>query len=474
METYQDRYTYLDNIRTILVCLVVFVHIISMFAYPLTFSRPIIDKNCSSRINETLLATFDVFLMPHLIFISAFFIFFSLKNKTTQEYIKKRFFRLFIPIIVFAFCAGDIYYQILFNRLGMPNPTYLSTFIDYWRDFIDFGAITFIREGKMLNQISFNICHTWFLSFLFFMTLIVVLLTISFRNNEKIQEKIDSSKKIIIKTIVLSLILGILYVLITILFHVKGIQFNSWIRVFALVQVGLGQFFMLLPLFLFGLYVYRKEWLTRGDIGDWKIWGSLSVALISIYAMLYNNSIFPVLDEALKINEHNLIFSEKMPPPVFTDFYKMTVLFNFLLKIPICIFLLMFFLTFFKKYLNKPNKLTVFCSKHSINVYILHYIPVLILQYSFVDIPVAPIIKTITMLVIVIPSCLWLSYRFVYPYPVAAICFFVLVKLVALFAGFDFYYIALLVILLISFAGALFASMRLLMVEQTRPQLNNP
>jgi hypothetical protein len=299
-------------------------------------------------------------------------------------------------------------------------------------------------------------------------------LTISFRNNEKIQEKIDSSKKIIIKTIVLSLILGILYVLITILFHVKGIQFNSWIRVFALVQVGLGQFFMLLPLFLFGLYVYRKEWLTRGDIGDWKIWGSLSVALISIYAMLYNNSIFPVLDEALKINEHNLIFSEKMPPPVFTDFYKMTVLFNFLLKIPICIFLLMFFLTFFKKYLNKPNKLTVFCSKHSINVYILHYIPVLILQYSFVDIPVAPIIKTITMLVIVIPSCLWLSYRFVYPYPVAAICFFVLVKLVALFAGFDFYYIALLVILLISFAGALFASMRLLMVEQTRPQLNNP
>lgn len=467
MGTYQDRYTYLDNIRIILVYLVVFVHTICMFAYPLMFWWPIIDKSGSSRVYENLLATLDIFLMPHLICISAFFIFFSLKNKSTPGYIKKRFSRLFIPIIVFTFCAGDIYYQILFKRLDMPKPTYFSAFRDYWRDFLDFNVITFIGEAKMLNELSFNMGHTWFLSVLFFMTLFVVLIALPFGKNEKVKKKIDSRKIITIKTIFLSIMLGFFYIAIAILFIAKGIRFDSWIRVFALVQVRLDQFFMLLPLFLFGLYIYSKEWLTRGDIGDWKMWGILSTVLIFVYVLFFNNSLFPVLHEVFKIAEHNSIFPDKMPFPVFKDSFKFTSLFISFLKIPICIFLLMFFLAFARKYINKPNKVTTFCSKHSINVYLLHFIPVLILQYSSVNMPFAPIIKIILMFAIVIPSCLWLSYRFVYPYPLVAISFFVAAKLLSLFAEFDFYFIALLTMLLISFAGALFESMRLLMSEKT-------
>ena len=470
METCQDRYAYLDNIRIFLVYFVVLVHAICMFAYPLAYWWPTIDKNGSSRVYGDLLVTFDIFLMPHLIFISAFFIFFSLKNKSTLRYMERRFSRLFIPIIVFTFCAGDIFYQILFKRLDMSEPAYLSTFRDYWREFMDVSAIEFIGEGKMLNQISFNMGHAWFLSVLFFMTLFVVLFAIPFKKKEKVQEQIDSRKKITIKTIFLSMILGFFYTLIAILFIAKGIRFDSWIRVFALVQVRLDQFFMLLPLFLFGLYMYKKEWLTRGDIGDWKMWGILSAALIFVYVLLFNNSLFPSLDEIFKIVEHNSMFPDKMPLPVLTDSFKQAGLLIFLLKIPICIFLLMFFLAFTQKYLNKPNKITAFCSKHSINVYLLHFIPILILQDSFLNMPVAPIMKTILMLVIVIPSCLWLSYRFVYPHPLAAISFFIVVKLVSLFAGFDFYYMALLAMLLISVAGALFESIRLLMLKKTSIQ----
>ena len=74
------------------------------------------------------------------------------------------------------------------------------------------------------------------------------------------------------------------------------------------------------------------------------------------------------------------------------------------------------------------------------------------------------------MLVIVIPACLWLSHRFVYPHPLAAISFFIVVKLVSLFAGFNFYYMALLAMLLISVAGALLESIRLLMLKRNSMQ----
>jgi glucans biosynthesis protein C len=461
METPQDRYTYLDNIRSILVYNVVFVHIICMLAYPITFWWPVIDKNGSSRVYENLLLVMDMYLMPHLIFIAALFIFPSLNGKSTLAYIKKRFFRLFVPVIVFAFCAGEIVYQILVKRLDNSNPAYFLTFLDYWRDFINFNAITFIGEGKMLNQMSFNTAHTWFLSFLFFITLIIVLLGIPFRKKEKVEKEVDSRKKIIIKTITLTVILGFLYTAFAILFTVKGMNFTSWIRVIGLVQVRLDQFFVLLPLFLFGLYMHRKDWLTRGDIGSWKMWGILSAVFIFVFALLYHN-LLPIVDNVFKVTEHNLIFSDKIPVPTIPDSFIQTFLIICILQVPACIFLLMFFLSFAKKFFNTPNKITDFCSKHSINVYILHFIPVVLLQYIFVNIPIAPILKTILTMIIIIPACLWLSHRLVYPHPLFAISFFAILKLVSLFAGFNFFYIALLIVLISSFAGAIYESVRIL------------
>ena len=182
------------------------------------------------------------------------------------------------------------------------------------------------------------------------MTLVVVLLTIPFRKKEKEQSEVDSRKKIIIKTIVLAVILGFFYAVLAILFSVKGIRFDSWIRVFGLVQVRINQFFMLLPLFLLGLFMYRKDWLTRGDIGSWKMWGMISAVLIFVYVLLFHNRLSPTLDELYKIAEHNMIYSDKIPFPVITDSFKQTGLIIYILTVPICIFLLMFFLSFTKKY----------------------------------------------------------------------------------------------------------------------------
>ena len=467
MERYQARYTYLDNIRNILVYNVVFVHIICVFGYPLMFWWSSIDKNGSSRVYENLLITMDIYLMPLLIFIAALFIFPSLNAKTTLGYIKKRFFRLCVPLIVFIFCAGDFFYQVLLKRLGNHDPSYLRTFPDFWRDFKNFSVISFIGEGKMLNEVRFTLSHLWFLAFLFFMTLLVVLVAIPFRKKGERRRKVDSRKKIIIKTCMLAVTLSLFYAAASIFFPLKGIRFDSWIRLFGLIQVRISQFWMLLPLFLFGLHMYRKNWLTRGDIGSWKMWGLLSAVSVFLFALLIHNGLLPTLDELHKVAEHNYIFADKVPFPIIPASFKLSWLIMSLLQLPIALFLLMFFLSFAKRFFNKTNKITEFCSKHSINVYILHFIPVIILQYSLVSIPVAPIVKAVAIIIIVIPACLWLSHYLVYPYPLVAISFFIALKLASLVLGFNFYYIALLTLLLVSFAGALYESARLLVSVKT-------
>ena len=108
METNQNRFVYLDNIRNFLVYNVVLLHVIAMFTYPLQSFWAVIDKEGSSRFYETAVISMNIYLMPCLLFIAALFIFPSLKRVSPLEYIKKRFLRLYVPVIVFLFCAADV------------------------------------------------------------------------------------------------------------------------------------------------------------------------------------------------------------------------------------------------------------------------------------------------------------------------------------------------------------------------------
>jgi hypothetical protein len=457
MENNKNRFVYLDNIRNILVYNVVLLHAMQMFAYPLLFWWAVIDKERSSGFYETFLIPMDIYLMPCLLFIAALFIFPSLNKSTPLEYIKNRFLRLCVPVIVFLFCAGDIFFQLLLKRLNPVSPDYLETFLNLWRSFVNLPAFYLSSSQKTLNTVVFNFQHTWFLTFLFFMTLVVILLSLPFKRKNSESKKVDSRNKIILQTIIFAVAVGIVYDAAMIYYVSHGIN-PSWVIIGKMLQFQIGKIWMLLPIFLFGLYAYKKEWLTRGDIGSWKMWGIMACVPLVLCILLYHIEILPLLDEIFKVIEHNMQSATKMTMPAVSHSAQGAFLGAWFLTPPVLVFLLMFFISLAKRFFNKPNAITTFCSKHSINVYILHYVPVLILQYTFLNVPIPSIVKIILMVIIIIPACLWLSHRLVYPYPKIAIAFFVVLKLVALAAGFTFYYFALLALIFISFAGAVYES----------------
>jgi hypothetical protein len=458
---------FMDNLRVFVVWNVVFFHAIAMFAYPLVYQWPIVDKIRSSRIFECLILALDTYMMPHLIFIAAFFVFSSLKTKSPPEYLKKRFLRIFVPVIVYTICAGDVVFQIQSKIQTGSFPAYSATFLDYWRDFFHFGVITFIGQGKALNQVSFDMQHTWFLSVLFFFTLCTVVAALPFKKKEQAQRKTDGKKKIIATTVIYAFSLSLFYGLVTTIFAVNGIEFGSWIRFLGVVQVKINQFWMLLALFLFGLHMYRREWLTKGDIGSWKLWAILSGVLLTLFFMLALGNYLPGIEEFVRVVEHNLKSTDQLPLPESTDIAKVVYLLMHMLSMPICLFLLMFFISFCKRFFNKPNAITTFCSLHSINVHLLHYIPVILIQYMLMEMPLTPAVKILLMLAIVVPGCLWASHRFIVPHPLASVAFLAALKLVSLAAGFEFYYKALLTLFFILFGCGMFEWGKAVMAART-------
>ena len=461
METNQNRFVYLDNIRNFLVYNVVLLHIIMMFTYPLQSFWPVLDKVGSSRFYETAVISMNLYLMPCLLFIAALFIFPSLQRVSLREYIKKRFLRLYVPVIVFLFCAADITYQLLSERLNSVSPDYFETFLNFWQGFIHIPGIYLTGSGTGSGFAALGFQHTWFLTFLFFITLIVVFLSLPFRGKSSESKEVDGRKMIMLKTILLAVVLGIFYAAAMVCYLIMGINPGSFLIIGKVVSFPNHQVWVLVSLFLFGLYAYKKEWLTRGDIGSWKVWGAMAFVFLALYVLLQHTSCLPAIEEMKKAA------GDKMPGPPMSLSTQLAFLGTYLLEPLACISLLMFCLSFAKRFFNEPNAITAFCSKHSINVYVLHLILVFILQDTFLNAPLPSIIKVILMTLIIIPACLWLSHRLVYPYPKTAIAFFVALKLAALAAGFAFYYYALLSLIFISFAGALYESARFMVAQKT-------
>ncbi|MBN1473232.1 MAG: acyltransferase family protein [Syntrophaceae bacterium] len=456
MQPEQNRIVYLDNIRNVLVFKVVVYHAILAFAYPILFWWATVDKEGSARIFETAVRVMYIYMMPCVIFIAALFIFPSLKQVGVLQYIKKRFLRLYVPVIVFVFCMGDIFPYLMSRKMGNLSLTYLDTFIGFWRSFIDIPLIFMTDPDIMINKIHFDFYHTWFLTLLFFVTIIVVLLYLPFIKKSVKPAMPESRKNIITETILFALTLSIIYVIVSWIYVLNGILLNGWTMVGKAVFFENIQIWMLIPFFVFGLYVYKKEWHTRSDIGSWKMWGTLTLIFLGLYIILIHFVYLPGVEGMYKIVEHNTLFDDKLALPDFDTYLLIGTLLMWFVSPLSCVFILMFLLSFAKRFFNRPNAITAFCSKHSINVYILHYIPVLLFQYALLDVPIASIFKIILMMIIIIPACLWLSHRLVYPYPKTAILFFVALKLAALAAGFEFYYWAILAIIFISFAAALY------------------
>ncbi len=458
MKTARNRVVYIDNIRNLLVYNVVVGHIAAIFAYPFSFWWPVFDKGASSAVYETAVISMLVYGMPCLLFVSALFIFPSMEKTTPLNYLKKRFFRLYLPVMVFVFCAGDIPAHLCLKRLNPVEPTYLETFINYWRSFLTIPVVHMPDVLKTVNVAWFNYSHTWFLTLLFFLTVCVILLSLIMKSKNWGALEAKRPEKIVRQTILFAIALAIVHLVAILVLMKNGIGGTVVLILGKTVQFPIHQIWVLLPMFLFGFYAYKRQWLTRGHLGSWRLWGVLAGILMASYALLIHFKVLPMLNGMVTIAEQNLLSGNEFSAPTPERSSLLAATGTFLLSPMACVFLLMFFLAFTKRFFNKPNPITAFCSTHSINVYVLHYIPVFILGYAFLKtpVPIAPLFETVLMTLIIIPACLWISHRLIYPHPKIAIAFFAALKLIALAAGFTFYYLSLLTLLFVSFAGAVF------------------
>ena len=154
--TKANRIHWMDNLRTVVIFLVVLYHAAGV--YSLTFqSFWIVADPATSDVVGILNVILDVTLMPTIFFISGYLIPMSLKDRTAGTFIWSRFKRLMIPWAVAVLTLMPLYKVIFLASRGLPQ--------EHWTTYFHFSRGTITSQNWL-----------WFLPVLFSFNVVYALL----------------------------------------------------------------------------------------------------------------------------------------------------------------------------------------------------------------------------------------------------------------------------------------------------------
>jgi len=344
-----NRIYWLDCLRTFVVFLVILGHI--SLTYESSSSRSgwwIVSDPLDSDFINLLPLILDTFVMATLFYISGYLLPFSIKAKTTIQFIKVKFRRLIIPWIIAVLTLLPAYKIIFLYSRNIPQENWTTYF--HWN--------TIWGQSWL-----------WFLPVLFLFNMIYLIIS-----------KIDTTKINFIKFISLGGFLGLIYG-----YFIDYLGLNGWTTSLLLTFQN-ERLFIYFLVFLAGIQSYRLKIFESSKINIHRemIIHSLGWIFLFIYVV---GSIYKIKGSIYNpLSQQNHFISNSID--------KLIIRLSFLISLTYMIYFLVFT---FKNYLNNKSRIWDVLNSNSYLVYVIHLNILGVLALVIVNINLHPIIKLLTL-----------------------------------------------------------------------------
>ena len=246
MNEKERRYD-IDWIRDITVLLIIFFHSLIIF-----FTRESAIMFVRSGYNLDFCigaeAILSRIMMPILFILAGFSVKYSLKNRTTKEFIVKRFRKLFLPLLIGSLTLNPIV-SYMYGRSQGRDISFIDHFIKF---------VTSMSEDFNGLTTGYSPMHFWFLLYLFVFSIICMPIFLKYKNKRSAKESTILTKRGIL---LLAVIPYVLIFCVDILDEMNPIGY--------------------LYLFLFGYFILTKDEVRSALKRDKWIYTILAILMLS-------------------------------------------------------------------------------------------------------------------------------------------------------------------------------------------------
>ncbi len=362
------RLAFIDNIRILLICLVLLTHLaITYGAVGSWYYREVTGVSVSAALLTLLTSLFQTFFMGFFFLISAYFIPSSLERKGTSLFVKDRLVRLGVPLVVWVLAISPVFGYLGARVLGGYTWSFST-----WYTTVQ-PTIQHLGLGPL-----------WFV----FSLLVFTLAYVAWRmvRQEKAREVSGPRNFPALPAILLfAIFLAIVSFCIRILFPIG----YEW-ELFSLQVPYYPQY---IALFLVGLVASGSDWLGRVPPSTGKICAGLALALALLQPLL----LFTV------------DFSAGDLSPLLGGFHWQSLLYSLweqLTGIAIIIGLLWLF----RERANHQGPVAKAASADTYTVYIIHPLVLVPLAVALQSLLLPPIPKFLAMSALAVPLCFLIAH----------------------------------------------------------------
>ena len=319
---------------------------------------------------------FDGFLMPSLFFIAGFFAVPSIMNKPVLQFIKGKLRRLGIPWLACTLFIGPVLpliYHYTRNDMTLAA-SYGHTWLALMKNALSFDIGLLPTMTQVMENDLFYQRYMWFISLLLLFFLIFSLVySLGKKWFKPVDASLNTAEPSILSTIKTVSTVGLLTffgstLLIGIMFAMSPGVSNpeSWFTLGNVIQFRVSRIFLHGAYFILGILTYKKRWLENGKLpGHHRTWTlSFLFVFVAYYASFF--LMMTSVDSGVE-KLYGLLYWFCL------NFFTITAL--------------GLTLSMGYHYLNKPNRFNSFMASHSYNLYLTHYLFVIVFQLLLVSIP---------------------------------------------------------------------------------------
>lgn len=354
------RAFYIDNLRIALIVLVIFHH--TAIAYGAMggwcYIAPDTIKGPGQIILSSILTINQAFFMSLFFFISACLMPDSFDKKGLLPYLKDRYIRLGIPLLVYSLLINPC---LLYGIQIHTHRTDSNLFSFIWICITRFP----------------NTAHMWFvLALLIFESIYAVYRKFSKGSISKlIPDQMPTHRNVVVFILVCS----VMAFLLRLIYPIGGQN---------IIGLQIGYFVLYSFFYVLGIIANRKKWLERLSFDQSRVWFFIALAVIPLILLAH-----------LSINKDPAQIVQYIG-----GFYWKS-LFLATWEAIVCLGFCYFSVMAFKKYFNRSNPFTASLSADSYTVYIIHPVIVVGATMLFEPVDLPPIVLFIVACILSIFTC---------------------------------------------------------------------